>query len=78
MTEVEQILKQAQKLSSQERSLIIARLQAQNSSSSTTRRRAWREIAGTAPYLMRGADAQDWISENRLLEDRERASESRR
>ena len=72
MTEVEQILKQAQRLSPQERSLLIAHLQAANRSGDTASQgRAWREIAGIAPGLMGGLDAQEWISRNREVADAE-------
>lgn len=75
MTQVEQILKQAQKLSPQERSVLIARLQAENRSGDTASQgRAWREIAGIAPGLMGGLDAQEWISRNRQVADGERTT----
>ncbi len=76
MTDVEQILKQAERLSPEDKSLLISHLQASNSSPSTsTPRRAWREIAGTAADLKQVMHVQDWISENRRIADRERSGE---
>jgi hypothetical protein len=76
MTNVEQILKQAERLSPEDRALLISRLQASNLSPFTaTPRRAWREIAGTARDLMQVMQVQDWISENRRIADRERSGE---
>ena len=76
MSEVEQILKRFERLSPEERSLLISHLQASHLSPSTgTPRRAWREIAGAAPDLMQVMHVQDWISENRRIADRERSDE---
>lgn len=76
MTEVEHILKQVDRLSPEERLLLISHLQAANLPAATAApRRAWGEIAGSAPDLMQGVDVQDWISDNRRMADRERRGE---
>lgn len=76
MTDVEQILKQAERLSPEARLLLISLLQAADLPHVRARpRRAWREIAGTAPDLTQGDDVQDWISDSRRIADRERRGE---
>ena len=68
MTDVEWILKQAESLSPEDRLLLISHLQAADLAAATaTPRRAWREIAGSAPDLMQGMDVQDLISDNRRI-----------
>ena len=74
MTTLESILQQARQLSPEERLQLISRLAESDGDThgETKTRRHWREIAGIAPNLMQGADAQVWVSQNRREADEER------
>jgi hypothetical protein len=74
MTKLEDVLRQARQLSPEEKSQLISHLLESDGDSynKTESRRRWREIAGIAPNLMQGQDAQAWISQNRREADAKR------
>lgn len=80
MSEVERVLQEAQQLSPRDQLLLVSRLveSVRESYGETTPRRRWREIAGAAPDLMQGTDAQEWVSQQRRRADAERESQWRR
>jgi hypothetical protein len=72
--ELDELIKKAEELTSDEQLLLIARLveglrEAQRASRP---RRKWREISGSVSYPLLGEDAQDWVSRTRREGDEHR------
>ena len=70
-TELDDLIKRAELLSTEDRLKLIEHLV---TNPPTTVRRQWREIKGVAPYPLLGEDAQSWLSRKRREGDRHRES----
>ena len=70
----ERILREAERLSPQEQSLLIKRLaeRLQESQSAALTGPRWEDQAGSAPYPLCGEDAQAWVNRTRQESDEER------
>jgi hypothetical protein len=65
--ELDELVKKAEMLTSDEQLLLIARLaeRLRETYQVSRPRRKWREIRGSAPYPLLGEDAQVWVSRTR-------------
>lgn len=72
--ELDEIIKQVDKLAPEEQLRLIAHLahKAQEAYREAKPRRQWSEICGAAPYPMVGEDAQQWVSRSRSESDKQR------
>lgn len=69
--ELDEVIKQAETLSPEEQLRLATLLieKARSVDASATRKRKWAEIAGAAPNLLQGEDAQAWITRTRQEAD---------
>lgn len=64
---LDKLIREAERLTADERLRLIERLSAKARESGP--RRQWRDICGAAPYPLLGEDAQEWVSRSRRDSD---------
>jgi len=74
VTTIERIIAETETLLPEEQLRLAAHLieQARKSYGENASRHQWREIAGIAPNLTKGQDAQEWVSNSRRESDSHR------
>jgi len=77
---LDELVRKAEALTSDEQLLLIARLaeKMREDQRESGQRRKWREICGSAPYPLLGEDAQAWVSRTRSEGDEQREKQWRR
>jgi hypothetical protein len=78
--ELDELVKKAETLTSDEQLLLIARLaeRLRRTYETSRPRRKWREIRGSVPYPLLGEDAQAWVSRTRREGDEHRERQWKR
>ncbi len=74
-TELDELIRKAERLSHQDRLRLGEHLSRKGSPE--TAGREWREICGAAPYPLLGEDAQAWVSRTRREGDEHRQNQLR-
>jgi hypothetical protein len=77
MTKRESILQEVEKLPRMEQEWLIEKLTSKFRSDAQSKlsHPSWEDYAGSAPYPLCGEDAQSWITQSRMVNDKSRKLE---